>query len=98
MDLVHKYHRSLLILKGRITNAVNVAISTSLSIVGGSGTGSVNLLVDGLTFVDGDFVNTSVAGTSVTIGLDATAIIILLIIWLQETVLVTSLLEQLLQL
>ena len=58
--------------KGRITNAVNVAISTSLSIVGGSGTGSVNLLVDGLTFVDGDFVNTSVAGTSVTIGLDAT--------------------------
>ena len=59
--------------KGRITNAVNVAISTSLSIVGGSGTGSVNLLVDGLTFVDGDFVNTSVAGTSVTIGLDATS-------------------------
>jgi len=59
--------------KGRITNAVNVAISTSLSLVGGSGTGSVNLLVDGLTFVDGDFVNTSVAGTSVTIGLDATA-------------------------
>ena len=58
--------------KGRITNAVNVAISTSLSIVGGSGTGTVNLLVDGLKFVDGDFVNTSVAGTSVTISLDAT--------------------------
>jgi hypothetical protein len=59
--------------KGRITNATNVAISTSLQVSGGSGSGSVNLLVDGLQFIDGTFVNTSVAGTSVTIGLDATS-------------------------
>jgi len=57
--------------KGRITSATNVAISTSLQVSGGSGSGSVNLLVDGLTFVDGTYVNTSVAGTTVTIGLDA---------------------------
>ena len=59
--------------KGRITSAANVAISTSLQVFGGSGSGSVNLLVDGLQFIDGTYVNTSVAGTSVTIGLDATS-------------------------
>ena len=59
--------------KGRLTAASNVAISTSLSISGGSGTGSVDLLNNGLQFTDGTYVNTSVGGTSVTIGLDATA-------------------------
>ena len=59
--------------KGRLTAAANVAISTSLSISGGTGTGSVDLLNNGLQFTDGTFVNTSVGGTSVTIGLDATA-------------------------
>ena len=59
--------------KGRLTAAANVAISTSLSISGGSGSGSVDLLNNGLQFTDGTFVNTSVGGTSVTIGLDATA-------------------------
>ena len=59
--------------KGRLTSATNVAISTSLQVSGGSGSGSVNLLVDGLQFIDGTYVNTSVAGTSVTIGLDASS-------------------------
>ena len=59
--------------KGRLTAAANVAISTSLSISGGTGTGSVDLLNNGLQFTDGTYVNTSVGGTSVTIGLDATA-------------------------
>ena len=59
--------------KGRLTAAANVAISTSLSISGGSGSGSVDLLNNGLQFTDGTYVNTSVGGTSVTIGLDATA-------------------------
>ena len=42
-----------------------------------------------LQFIDGTYVNTSVAGTSVTIGLDATSAI-LPIIWLLEMVLVTG--------
>ena len=59
--------------KGRLTAAANVAISTSLGVSGGSGSGSVDLLNDGLTFVDGTFVNTTVSGSDVTIALDATA-------------------------
>ena len=59
--------------KGRLTAAANVAISTSLGVSGGSGSGSVDLLNDGLSFVDGTFVNTTVSGSDVTIALDATA-------------------------
>ena len=59
--------------KGRLTAAANVAISTALGVSGGSGSGSVDLLNDGLSFVDGSFVNTTVSGSDVTIALDATA-------------------------
>ena len=59
--------------KGRLTAAANVAISTALGVSGGSGSGSVDLLNDGLSFVDGTFVNTTVSGSDVTIALDATA-------------------------
>ena len=59
--------------KGRLTAAANVAISTSLGVSGGSGSGSVDLLNDGLSFVDGTYVNTTVSGSDVTIALDATA-------------------------
>ena len=60
--------------QGRITAASEVDIATTLSIVGDSGTDSVDLLVDDLTFTGGTGISTSVAANEVTIVLDDTAV------------------------
>ena len=56
--------------KGRLTSAANVAISTSLSTAGDSGTDTVDLGTDTLTFKGGDGVTTNMVGANTTLMID----------------------------
>lgn len=60
--------------KGRLTSAANVSISTSLGIAGDTGTDTVALASDTITFVGGDGITTEVysANSNVKIDVDAT--------------------------
>jgi len=49
--------------KGRLTSAANVAISTSLTVNGDTGTNVITLGTDTLTFVGGDGITTSITPT-----------------------------------
>lgn len=59
---------------GRITSASTQSISTTLGIAGDSGTDSIALGADTLTFTGGDGVTTSVASDTVTIDVDSTVV------------------------
>ena len=61
---------------GRITSAANVAISTALSIAGDTGTDSVALATDTITFVGGDGITSTVysANSNVKFDVDNTVI------------------------
>jgi hypothetical protein len=56
--------------KGRITAAANVSISTSLSTAGDSGTDTVALATDTLTFKGGDGVTTNMVAANTTLMID----------------------------
>jgi hypothetical protein len=56
--------------KGRITSAANVSISTSLSTAGDSGTDTVALGTDTLTFKGGDGVTTNMVAANTTLMID----------------------------
>jgi len=61
--------------KGRLSYAANVAISTSLTVSADTGTNTVNLATDTLTFVGGDGITTSIDPTdSVKIDVDNTVV------------------------
>jgi hypothetical protein len=57
--------------KGRITNASTAALATSLSIAGDTGTDSVSLLSDTLTFVGGAGITSTVTNNTVTFDADS---------------------------
>lgn len=59
---------------GRVTSAANVAISTALSIAGDSGTDSVSLLTDTLTFEGGDGITSTVTNNKASFAVDNTVI------------------------
>lgn len=59
---------------GRITSASTQSISTTLGIAGDSGTDSIALGADTLTFTGGDGITTSVASDTVTIDVDSTVV------------------------
>jgi len=61
---------------GRITSAANVAVATNLSIAGDTGTDSLALLTDTLTFVGGDGITSAVdsVGNNVAFSVDNTVI------------------------
>lgn len=60
---------------GRVTNAVNVSVATDLSIAADTGTNTISLLTDTLTFTGGDGITTSVsAPDTVTFNVDNTVI------------------------
>ena len=56
--------------KGRLTSAANVAIATSLSTAGDSGTDTVALATDTLTFKGGDGVTTNMVAANTTLMID----------------------------
>lgn len=56
--------------KGRITSATTAALATSLSIAGDTGTDSVSLLSDTLTFVGGAGITSTVTNNTVTFDTD----------------------------
>lgn len=58
--------------KGRITSASTASISTSISIAGDTGTDSVALLTDTLTFVGGAGITSAVTNNTVTLDVDGT--------------------------
>jgi len=58
--------------KGRVTVATTAALATSLSIAGDTGTDSVSLLTDTLTFVGGVGITSAVTNNTVTLDVDAT--------------------------
>ena len=58
--------------KGRITSASTASLATSLSIAGDTGTDSVALLTDTLTFVGGAGITSTVTNNTVTLDVDAT--------------------------
>jgi len=58
--------------KGRITSASTASLATSLSIAGDTGTDSVALLTDTLTFVGGAGITSAVTNNTVTFDVDAT--------------------------
>lgn len=61
--------------KGRITSAANVAISTSLTVAADTGSNTIDLIADTLTFAGGDGVTTSIDPTdNVKIDVDNTVI------------------------
>ena len=60
--------------KGRITSAANVAISTSLSIAGDSGTDTVALNGGTLTFEGGDGITSAVTNDKASFAVDATVV------------------------
>jgi hypothetical protein len=61
---------------GRITSAANVSVATNLSIAGDTGTDTLSLLTDTLTFVGGDGITSVVDGTgnNVAFSVDNTVI------------------------
>jgi hypothetical protein len=61
---------------GRITSAANVSVATNLSIAGDTGTDTLSLLTDTLTFVGGDGITSVVdgAGNNVAFSVDNTVI------------------------
>jgi hypothetical protein len=61
---------------GRITSAANVSVATNLSIAGDTGTDSLALLTDTLTFVGGDGITSAVdsVGNNVAFSVDNTVI------------------------
>jgi trimeric autotransporter adhesin len=61
---------------GRITSAANVSVATNLSIAGDTGTDSLSLISDTLTFVGGDGITSVVdsAGNNVALSVDNTVI------------------------
>ena len=61
---------------GRITSAANVSVATNLSIAGDTGTDSLSLISDTLTFVGGDGITSVVdgAGNNVAFAVDNTVI------------------------
>lgn len=58
--------------KGRITNASTASLATSLSIAGDTGTDSVALLTDTLTFVGASGITSAVTNNTVTFDVDGT--------------------------
>jgi hypothetical protein len=56
--------------KGRLTSAANVAIATSLSTAGDTGTDTVALATDTLTFKGGDGVTTNMVAANTTLMID----------------------------
>ena len=58
--------------KGRITSASTASLATSLSIAGDTGTDSVALLTDTLTFVGGAGITSAVTNNTVTLDVDNT--------------------------
>jgi hypothetical protein len=60
---------------GRVTNAVNVSVATDLSIAADTGSNTISLLSDTLTFVGGDGITTSIGPTdNVEFAVDNTVI------------------------
>lgn len=60
---------------GRITSAANVSVATDLGIAADTGTNTISLLTDTLTFVGGDGITTSISTTdNVTFAVDNTVI------------------------
>jgi hypothetical protein len=59
---------------GRLTAAGEASISTDLDIAGDTGTDTISLASETLTFAGGDGVTTSVAGSAVTIDVDTTVV------------------------
>jgi trimeric autotransporter adhesin len=55
--------------QGRITNAGEVEVSSTLNVAGGTGTADISLLDSALTITGTNGVNTTASGTTVTIGL-----------------------------
>lgn len=60
--------------QGRITLASTADVATTLTVTGDSGTGSVNLLTDGLKIAGGTGISTSTAANTVTVTLRNTAV------------------------
>lgn len=60
--------------KGLITAASNVAVSTALSIAGDSGTDSISLLSETLTFVGGDGITSVITENTATFNVDNTVV------------------------
>lgn len=60
--------------KGRLTAAGTVSISTDLDIAGDTGTDTISLATETLTFTGGDGITTSVAAGAVTVDVDATVV------------------------
>lgn len=59
---------------GRLTAASEASISTDLDIAGDTGTDTISLAIETLTFTGGDGVTTSVAASAVTIDVDSTVV------------------------
>lgn len=57
--------------KGRLTAAGTANVATTMSIVGDSGTGNVDLLTEDFAVVGGDNITTSASGSNVTVDLDS---------------------------
>lgn len=60
--------------KGLVTAASNVSVSTALNIAGDSGSDSINLLDETLTFVGGDGITTNVTGNTASFVVDNTVL------------------------
>ena len=59
---------------GRLTAAGEASISTDLDIAGDTGTDTISLATETLTFTGGDGVTTSIAASAVTIDVDSTVV------------------------